>query len=251
MYSINLSFDEIFIMKSLLKKELSFYLNNPLGYIVIILFAVFANFMFVKDIFVVGSASMRPFFDILPWLLMIFIPALTMRMISEEKRTNTMEVLLSLPVSETQIVVSKFIAVWILTLIGFVLTLGLPISMYVLTGQVGGRIYLPEVFVGYLGELLLAASFIAISLFYSSLTKNQILAFLASVITIFFLIIFSTDFVAGVLPPVLQSVLNYLSPIVQLSNFVKGVIDIRSIFYFLSFTALFLFLTVVDLERRN
>ena len=237
-------------MKALLKKELSFYLNNPLGYIVIILFSVFANFMFVKDIFVTGSASMRPFFDVLPWLLMVFVPALVMRMIAEEKRTNTMEVLMSLPVSETQIVLSKFFAAWLLTAIGLILTLGLPISMYVLTGQVGGRIYLPEVFVGYIGELFVAAAFISISLFFSSLTKNQIVAFLASIVTIFFLVIFSTEFASSIIPPVLESGLNYLSPVVQLSGFSKGLIDVRALFYFISFTSLFLFLTVVDLERR-
>ncbi|MBP9691585.1 ABC transporter permease subunit [Candidatus Woesebacteria bacterium] len=238
-------------MKALLKKELGFYLNNPIGYIVIGIFAVFANFMFVKDIFVTGSASLRPFFDILPWLFMVFIPSLTMRMISEEKRTNTMEVLLSLPISESQIVFSKFASVFVLSLIGLALTAGLPISMYALTGETGGRIYLPEVIVGYLGVALLAASFVAISLFFSSLTKNQIVAFLGSVITIFFLVIFSTDFAASVIPPFVQGSLNYLSPVTQIAGFVKGVIDLRAIFYFVSFTSLFLFLTVIDLEKRT
>ena len=75
-------------MKALYKKEIQFYLNNPIGYIVIMLFAVFANFLFVKDIFIVGSASLRPFFDILPWLMMVFVPALTMRSLAEEKKNN-------------------------------------------------------------------------------------------------------------------------------------------------------------------
>lgn len=237
-------------MNALLKKELAFYLNNPIGYIVIGLFAVFANFMFVKDIFVSGSASLRPFFDILPWLFMIFIPALTMRMISEEKRTNTVEVLLSLPISEAQIVVSKFLAIVILSTIGLFLTVGLPISMYVLTSQVGGSIYLPEVFVGYMGAILLAAAYTAVSLFFSSLTKNQIIAFLASVITLFFFVIFSTDFAASVIPSFIQGGLNYLSPVTQLASFVKGVIDLRAVFYFVSITTVFLFLTIIDLERR-
>src|SRR4030065_469479 len=79
-------------MKYLYKKELNYYLNNPIGYIVLVLFAVFANFLFVKDIFIVGSASMRPFFNFLPWLFLIFVPALTMRIISEEKRVNTIDV---------------------------------------------------------------------------------------------------------------------------------------------------------------
>jgi len=237
-------------MKALFKKEIQFYLNNPLGYITLVLFGVFANFMFVKDIFVYGSASMRPFFEILPWLFMIFIPAISMRLFAEERRTNTLELLLSLPISEMQIVIAKFLATLTMTALGLVLTLGLPISMYALTQQAGARIYLPEVFVGYFGQLLLASGFIAISLFYSVKTKNQIVAFLGSVITLFFLIIFSTDFAASALPQILQEVLNYLSPLTQVDNFIKGVLDIRSLFYFISMSVLFLFLTVIDLEKR-
>src|SRR3989344_9699856 len=93
--------------KNLYKKELNYYLNNPIGYIVVVLFAVFANFLFVKDIFVIGSVSLRPFFSFLPWLFLVFVPALTMRVLSEEKRINTIEVLLTLPISELQIVLAK------------------------------------------------------------------------------------------------------------------------------------------------
>ncbi len=238
-------------MKSLIRKELAFYLNNPLGYIVITLFAVFANFMYVKDIFVNGSASMRPFFDVLPWLLMIFVPALTMRMIAEEKRTNTLEVLLSLPISEAQIIGAKFVASVILTGIGLLLTVGLPLSLLVLTGEVGSSIYLPEILVGYLGVMLMVCGYVALSLFYSGLTSNQIVAFLASVVTIFFLIIFSTDFASGSIPTALQGVFNYLSPATQLAGFVKGIIDFRAVLYFISFSLLFLFLTIVDIEKRK
>lgn len=237
-------------MKALYKKELQFYLNNPIGYIVIILFAVFANFLFVKDIFVMGSASLRPFFDILPWLLMIFVPALTMRSISEEKKTNTLEVLLGLRVSETQIVLSKFLALLTMVGIGLLLTVSLPFSLHFLISNAGSKVYIPEFLTGYFGELLLAAAFIAISLFFSSQTKNQVVAFLLSVITLFFLIVSSTDFVAGVLPRFIYDFVTYISPVTQVSSFVKGVLDLRSIYYFVSFTAIFLILTIIDLERR-
>jgi ABC-2 type transport system permease protein len=237
-------------MKFLLKKELSFYLNNPIGYIVVLLFSIFANFLFVKDIFVTGSASMRPFFELLPWLLLIFIPALTMRMISEERRTNTLEVLLTLPISELNIVISKYLSALIICIIALLLTTALPMSMYFLTGDVGGKLYLPEITVSYLGSIAVASSFISISLFFSALTKNQIIAFLTSVVVIFFLVIFSTDFAGNVLPTFLQTALNYLSPVTQFASFIRGVIDVRSVFYFLSFTAVFLILTIIDLERR-
>lgn len=238
-------------MKALYKKELQFYLNNPIGYIVIILFAVFANFLFVKDIFVLGSASLRPFFDILPWLMMVFIPALTMRTLAEEKKNNTLEVLLSLRISETQIVLAKFLALLTMVAIGLLLTVSLPFSLHFLTSNAGSKVYIPEFLTGYLGELLLAASFIAISLFYSSQTKNQVVAFLLSVITLFFLVVSSTDFVAGVLPRFIYDFVTYISPVTQIGNFLKGVLDLRSIYYFLSFTAIFLLLTIIDLERRN
>lgn len=238
-------------MKALFKKEVQFYFNNPLGYIVLVLFGIFANFIFVKDIFIYGSASLRPFFEILPWLFMIFIPALSMRLFAEEKRTNTLETLLSLPISEFKIVMAKFLATCAVACVGLILTIGLPISMYILTDQTGYRIYLPEVAVGYFGQILLAASFIAISMFFSVKTKNQILAYLASTLTLFFLIVFSTDFVASILPQIVQEVLVNLSPITHIDNFIKGVLDLRSIYYFISAIVLFLFLTVVELERRE
>lgn len=238
-------------MKALYKKEIQFYLNNPIGYIVITLFAVFANFLFVKDIFVAGSASLRPFFDILPWLMMIFIPALTMRSIAEEKKNNTLDVLLSLRVSETQIVISKFLALLTLVAIGLLLTISLPFSLHFLTTNAGSKVYIPEFLTGYLGELMVASAFIAISLFFSSQTKNQVVAFLASVITLFFLIVVSADFVAGIFPAFIHDFIVYISPVTQVNSFLKGVIDLRSIYYFLSFTTIFLLLTIIDLERRS
>lgn len=233
-------------MLNLYKKELNYYLNNPVGYIVIVLFAAFANFFFVKDIFIVGSASLGPFFSFLPWIFLVFVPALTMRTISEEKRTNTIEVLLTLPVSESQIILAKFLAILSLVIIGLILTMGLPISVAFLT-----KIYLPEIIVGYVGSIFLASLYISLTMFFSSLTKNQVVAFLSSIVVLFLLLVVSTDFSASVLPKFLQDFLVYFSPIEQLQNFVKGVIDLRSVFYFFSFTVMFLFLTVIEIEKRE
>jgi ABC-2 type transport system permease protein len=233
-------------MKNLYKKELNYYLNNPIGYIVIILFGVFANFLFVKDLFLMGSASMRSFFALLPWLLMVFVPALTMRMLSEEKKTNTLEVLLTLPISETQIILAKFLALITLVFLAFLLTVGLPVSLSFLT-----KMYLPEILIGYLGALLLAASFISLSLFFSDQTTNQVVAFLAAVITIFLLLVLATDFTASILPKTVQDFLSYFSPGYHLQNFIKGIVDLRSLFYFLSMTVLFLIMTIIDLEKRK
>lgn len=233
-------------MKPLFKKEISYYLNNPIGYIILILFAAFANFLFVKDIFIVGSASLRPFFGLIPWLLLIFIPALSMRILAEEKKSNTIEVLLTLPVSEAQIVLAKFFALVILIALACVLTLSLPISLTLLT-----RMYFPEIAAGYVGILFLSAAYISISMFFSSLTDNQVVAFLASAVALFFSLVLSTDFLANLIPKFALDVVQYFSPLYHLQNFVKGVIDMRSVVYFVSLSAVFLFLTVTNLKKRN
>ncbi len=233
-------------MKYLYKKEINYYLNNPIGYVTVILFAVFANFFFVKDIFVVGSASMKPFFNFIPWLLLIFIPAISMRIFADEKKTNTIETLLTLPISETEIVIAKFMALTTIMIISLSLTFGLPISLLFFA-----KIYYPEIIIGYFGVFLLSLSFISLSTFFSNQTKNQIIAFLISTIMIFLLLVLSTDITASVLPKFVQDGMVTLTPFYHLKNFIKGIIDIRSVFYFVSFTCVFLFLTIVDLEKRN
>lgn len=233
-------------MFSIYKKELGYYLNSPIGYIIAILFGIFANFLFVKDMFVVGSASMRSFFTLIPWLFVIFIPALSMRSIAEEKRNNTLERLLTLPISETEIVLGKFLALMTLLAIGLALTFGLPISL-----SFFARLYLPEILVGYLGLLFLGALCIAVSLYFSTQTKNQVIAFLTAGIVLFLLTILSTDFLATTLPKFMQDFLSYFGPLYHLENFVKGVIDLRSVFYFVSFSLVFLLLTIIDLEKRK
>ncbi len=233
-------------MKYLYKKELNYYLNNPIGYIVVILFAVFANFLFVKDIFVVNSASMQPFFSLVPWLFTVFIPALTMRSFAEEKKTNTIEVLLSQPVTELSIVIAKFLAVMTLITISLALTLALPISLSFLA-----KMYLPEILVAYIGELLLAGGLVSLGLFFSSLTENQIVAFLSSAIVSFLLMVIGSDFVASIFPKVVLDFSSYYSPLYQLDAFTKGLLDLRGVVYFLSLTLVFVAITVVNLERRK
>jgi ABC-2 type transport system permease protein len=233
-------------MKALYAKEVGYYLKNPLGYIVIVLFSVFANFLFVKDIFAVGSASLRPFFEALPWLFMVFIPALAMRSIAEEKRANTIEVLLTQPISEVQIVLAKFLALVTLVAIGLGLTFSLPFTLSSVSG-----LYLPQILVSYLGALLLGSMFIAMSMFFSALTKNQVVAFLSSVLVLFMVMAMNTEFAASVLPGIVQDWFNMLAPYRHYANFAKGLVDLRALVYFLSFTVVFLAMTVIDLEKRD
>lgn len=233
-------------MLNLYKKELGYYLNNPVGYITAGLFAVFANYLFVKDIFIISSASLKPLFGVMPWLFLVFIPALAMRTFAEEKRQNTIEILLTLPFSETQIVLSKFFALFTILITSLLLTFAFPVSLTFFT-----HIYLPEIIIGYIGQLLLGGLILSLSLYCSTLTNNQIVAFIIAALSSFVLLILSTEFLAGFLPRFIQDFVSYYSPLYHLQNFTKGLVDLRSFIYFLSFILVFLFLSIVNLEKRE
>ncbi|OGK18802.1 hypothetical protein A2866_02485, partial [Candidatus Roizmanbacteria bacterium RIFCSPHIGHO2_01_FULL_39_8] len=177
---------------------------------------------------------------------LIYIPALSMRIVAEEKRTNTLEVLLTLPLSETQVILAKFLALVTIVGVSLTLTLGLPVSLSFLSG-----LYLPEIVAGYFGSLLLTSFYISLSMFFSSQTKNQVVAFLLSILALFLFTVISTDVTASILPRSIQDFLVIFSPMNHLLNFIKGVIEVRSLFYFISGTLVFLFLAVIDLEKRE
>lgn len=233
-------------MKSIYKKELGHFFNNPLGFIVIVLFALFSNFLFIKDIFTVGSASLRPFFITTAWLMTLFIPALTMRSFAEEKRTNTLETLLSLPVREWDIVYGKRLAIMTVATIALTLTLGLPIALSFIA-----NLYFPEILIGYIGLVLMIAAFSAISMFFSLKTNNQIVAFFISAIVLFILVSFSSDFVASFIPRSIVDPLVFLLPTTHLDSFIKGILDLRSIVYFLLLSGLFTYIAASELEERQ
>lgn len=227
------------------KKEMGLYLNNPLGYIIIILFGVFANFLYIKDLFLRDSSSLRPFFDVVPWILLIFIPAISMRTFSEEKRTNTIELLLTLPVSPLEITLAKFFALQSLLALSISLTFSLPYTISRVGTLAGG-----EVIVSYVGLFLLGSSFAAIAMFFSALTKNQIISLLMSILSLFILYVFGTQYITPLLSKQIQEVLVFLTPSFQYEVFLKGLLDLRAVLYFISLTFAALFLTVVGIERR-
>ncbi len=233
-------------MKEIFLKELKQGLNNYFGYIILFLFSLLTNYLFVKDIFVTYTFSYKSFFLVIPWLFLIFVPALTMRSLAEERKLNTIEVLLTLPLSELEIVVGKFFSQLFFVIISLGLTLFFPLSsLFFAKG------YLPEILVGYIGLILLAGFFISIGLYFSNLTKNQIIAFLSSLLAIFSLLVIATDFFANVLPRFLINELVYFSPLYHFENFSKGIIDLRSVVYFITGTFVFIFLTVIDLEKKS
>jgi len=230
------------------KKELNSFFDSLIAYILLVLFLGFSGFftwMFGSDVFLIGQATMRPFFSIAYWSLFIFIPALTMRMIAEEKKTGTIELLLTKAVTDRQLVIGKFLASLLLICISLALTFP-----YVITLASIGNIDSGEVICGYLGLVLMSATYISIGLYASSITSNQIVAFLSALfIGLFFHIIF--DVMASGMSGWLGETFNMLSLSNHFESIQRGVVDSKDLIYFLSIIFLGLFLTETSLSKRK
>lgn len=233
-------------MFTVYKKELGHYFNNPFGYILVILATLIANVLFIRDIYSVGLVSMKPFFLTMYWVTVLLIPALCMRSFAEERKVGTIETMLTLPLMEKEIAWGKLAAV--LSLIGatIILSLVLPISFALISG-----LYLPEVFVGYVGLILVSGLFSTLSLYISLKTSNQVLAFFISAFILFCLSIVSTDILASFIPRFMSDLFMPLTPLANLENFMKGIVDLRSVFYFISFTSVFMYAVIKQLEHRD
>jgi ABC-2 type transport system permease protein len=230
------------------KKELSSFFDSLIAYILLTLFLGFSGFftwMFGNDIFLVGQTTLRGFFNIAYWSLFFFIPALTMRLLAEERKTGTIELLLTKAVTDRQVVIGKFLAALLLVVIALAFTLP-----YVITLANIGNLDQGEVICGYLGLLLISASYVSIGLYASSITNNQIVAFLAALfIGLFFHIIFGV--MANNFQGILGEVFNLLSLSAHFESISRGVVDTRDLLYFISIVAIGLLLSELSLTKRN
>ncbi|GBD88521.1 inner membrane transport permease YbhR [bacterium BMS3Abin03] len=230
------------------KKELNSFFNSLIAYILLIAFLGISGFftwLFGSDIFLIGQATLQPFFSIAYFTLFFFIPALTMRMFAEEKRSGTLELLLTKPVSDWDVVLGKFLAALLLIIVALALTLP-----YYLTVWAIGPIDQGAVWCGYFGLILMSMVYIAIGLFTSSITNNQIVAFLLALfIGVFLLIIFNV--LASNFTGITGQLLNYFSMSSHFDSISRGVIDSRDILYFLSITFFGLVLAEASLSKRN
>ena len=232
------------------RREVRAYFDSPIAYIIAAVFLVLAGTSFMNSFFLAGVIDMRPFFDTLPFLLIPFVPALTMRSWSEEHAQGTVELLLTLPLQPLQIVVGKYGAA--LFYYALILTGSLPIvAMLVWLGEPD----LGLIFCGYLGAFLLGALFLAFGQFLSSLTHNQIVAFaLAALLAS--ILVFSGDprvvEVVDGLAPLWQpgtAISDSISCLPHYEAFVSGLIGVDHLLYFLLMSGFFLWLTQVGLRR--
>jgi len=230
------------------KRELQSFFDSLIAYIMLILFLGFSGFftwLFGSDIFYIGQASLEGFFNIAFWTLFFFIPALTMRLLAEEKKTGTIELLLTKAVTDREVVVGKFLAAFFLVAIALLFTLP-----YVITVASIGNLDFGQVFCGYAGLLLMSAAYISIGIYASSITQNQIVAFLSSLFIglIFHLIL---GVLAGNFAGALSSLFSALSMSDHFESISRGVLDSRDLIYFLSIVFVGLFLSELSLTKRN
>lgn len=231
---------------TLVKKELTSYFISPLGYVVISVFLVITGWLFIQTFFLSAQASMREFFDLLPIIFMFFLPAVTMAAWSEEKRSGTIEVLTTFPVESTQLVLAKFVSSFIFLAIMLLLTLVIPLMVADLGTPDKGVII-----AGYIGSLLLGAAYIAVGLWVSSITKNQIVSFILAVVIIFAFYIMGNTFIIGSLPLAAASVAKFLSFSSHFNSILRGVISLADVVYYLSVVVFFLFLNAREISLRN
>ncbi len=225
-------------------KELKDYFISPIAYIVISIFLLVTGWFFFATFFYYNQADLRNFFDLLPITFSFFIPAVTMRLFSEELNVGSYEMLLTLPVTFNDILVGKFLAGVFFVAAALVPTLAYPICVALM-----GQLDWGTVAGGYMGALLLGSAFTAVGLFASSLTRNQIIAFIVGMAICFTLALI--DKMLFFFPRPMLGVIGYLGADFHFKNIAKGIIDSRDILYFISVIFIGLYGTHLAMEAKN
>jgi len=233
---------------SITRKELAGYFSSPMALIFVgaFLAATLFSFFWVDTFFARGIADVRPLFRWMPLLMIFLVAALTMRQWSEEQRSGTLEVLLTLPVSPIQLVIGKFLAVMTLVVVALALTFFLPITVSLL-----GNLDWGPVFGGYLAAILLAAAYAAIGLFVSSRTDNQIVALILTVLLCGLFYLAGTSGVTDFVGDAVGEILRAIGSGSRFESIQRGVVDLRDLIYYLSLTGVFLALNVVSLDSKK
>lgn len=242
-------------MFPLLKKEIQAFLGSLIGYIVIIVFLAIMSlilWVFPSDYNILANeyATLGPLFSLAPWVFMFLIPAITMRLFADENRTGTIELLLTKPITDLQIIGAKYLAGVLLVLFSLIPTFIFYGSIYFL-GSTQGNLDVGGTWGSYLGLLFLASGFVAIGLFSSSLSDNQVISFIIAVFISFFVYI-GFDFISSLeLFGGVDLLIQKLGISEHYGSMSRGVIDSRDAIYFLSLIAFFFMLTKLKLSARN
>jgi ABC-2 type transport system permease protein len=236
----------------IMRRELASYFATPLAYVFIFIFLVLANVFtfYLGGFYERGQADLNPFFSFHPWLYLFLIPALSMKLWAEERKSGSIELLMTQPVQLWEAVLGKFLAAWLFTALALALTFPIWITVNYLGSPDNGTIL-----AAYLGSLLLAGGFLAVGSCMSALTRNQVVAFILGVVVCFIFLLSGYPLVLDVFrswaPQVLTDTIASLSFLTHYESIAKGVIDVRDLLYFAMLIGLFLTATGVALDLRK
>ena len=230
---------------AIFRKEMRSYLTTPASYIVLFVFLVLTGYFFQVSLFLINQATLDEIFRYIPMIYIFFVPAITMSLISKEKDNGTIETLTTFPISDTEIVIGKFLSSLVLIVIGLLFTLIHFFTIVIL----GENVDMGGIFCAYLGLILMGGAYSAIGVFTSTLSNNQIIAFIISFFIVFFLFIVQS--LLFFLPAGMASFFQNISSVYHFQNMGRGIIDSRNIIYFASIIAIFLKLAVTILESRK
>ena len=237
---------------AIFKRELHGYFSTPVAYVFIVIFLFLTGLFtfYIGAFYERGQADLEPFFRFHPWLYLFLIPAIAMRLWSEERKTGTIELLMTLPISIWEAVLGKFLAAWCFSGVALVLTFPMWITVHYL-GDPDNTVILA----GYLGSILMAGGFLAIGSCISALTRSQVIAFVVSVVICFLFILSGfplvLDFFQGWAPQALIDAVASLSFLTHFNSIQKGVIDLRDLVYYATLIAFWLYANVVIVETRK
>ena len=233
-------------IRTIARRELKALFDQPIAYILLVVFTGVNALLFFREVELYNAASLRPMLDFLPWLLLFLVPAVTMRALAEDLRSGTLEVVLSQPVTELELLLGKYSGQVLFLLIALAITLTVPLGL-----ALGTAPELGIVVAQYVGAALLVAGLAAVGVWASSVSQNQITAFIVGVFVMFLLIFVGLDQLLVGLPPRLGAIAGALGVLSHFSQLARGVIDLRDALYFVTLAALFLVLAYFSLLSRK
>jgi ABC-2 type transport system permease protein len=231
-------------VSAIASREFRGYFDQATAYILLVAFLVANFFFFFRTVLATGEASLRPMFGLMPWLLLFFVPAITMRSIAEDRARGTLELLLSQPIREAEYLLGKFLGLFGFVTVALLCTLAAWFAI-----DAGGDPHVGPAFAQYVGSLLLAAGLVAIGLWASATTRNQITAFILATTVSFVFMGLNLPLVLQGLPPAAATVAQRLGMLTHYNSITRGVLDLRDVIYFLTITVAFLSLAYLLLGR--